>query len=66
MSYSYNLLFICRTAVKAVVERLGHSAFYTTARSLFEQDRPLFALLTALEVFMKSIHIDTLPPRFCS
>ncbi|KAK3735811.1 hypothetical protein QZH41_019912, partial [Actinostola sp. cb2023] len=39
-----------RTAVKAVVERLGHSAFYTTARSLFEQDRPLFALLTALEV----------------
>lgn len=39
-----------RTAVKAVVERLTQSSFYTTARALFERDRLLFALLCALEV----------------
>ena len=39
-----------RTAVKAVVERLGQNAFYSTARALFERDRQLFALLSALEV----------------
>lgn len=39
-----------RTAVKAVVERLTQSAFYTAARALFERDRPLFSLLCAIEV----------------
>lgn len=39
-----------RTAVKAVVERLTQSAFYTSARALFERDRPLFSLLCAVEV----------------
>ncbi|XP_048577711.1 dynein axonemal heavy chain 8 isoform X3 [Nematostella vectensis] len=47
-----------RTAVKAVVERLGQSAFYSTARSLFEQDRPLFAILTALEVEDSANHLS--------
>lgn len=42
--------FSFRTAVKAVVERLTQSAFYTSARALFERDRPLFSLLCALEV----------------
>ncbi|XP_068697910.1 dynein axonemal heavy chain 8-like [Montipora foliosa] len=39
-----------RSAVKAVVERLTQSSFYTTARALFERDRLPFALLCALEV----------------
>jgi len=39
-----------RSAVKAVVERMTQSAFYTSARALFERDRPLFSLLCALEV----------------
>ena len=43
-------LFFCRTAVKAVVERLTQNAFYTSARALFERDRSLFAVLCALEV----------------
>ena len=42
--------FSFRTAVKAVVERLTQSAFYTAARALFERDRPLFSLLCAIEV----------------
>ena len=42
--------FSFRTAVKAVVERLGQSAFYSVARGLFERDRALFAVLNALEV----------------
>ena len=36
--------------MKAVVERLTQSAFYSSARALFERDRPLFSLLCALEV----------------
>lgn len=43
-------LFTFRSAVKAVVERMTQSAFYTSARALFERDRPLFSLLCALEV----------------
>lgn len=50
LSYIVLSFFSFRTAVKAVVERLTQSAFYTSARALFERDRPLFSLLCALEV----------------
>ena len=53
-SLLYLVLF--RSAVKAVVERLTQSSFYTTARALFERDRLPFALLCALEVrYFKAI-----------
>lgn len=39
-----------RTAVKAVAERVGQSAFFFAAQGFLEKDRTLFALLTAIEV----------------
>ena len=36
------------------MERLTQSAFYTTARALFERDRALFSLLCAIEVTRSS------------
>ena len=39
-----------RASVKAVVERLTHSAYLTTARSLLEKDKTIYTLLLAIEV----------------
>ena len=39
-----------RASVRAVLERLTHTAFTATARSLMERDRTLYQLLLALEV----------------
>lgn len=39
-----------RSAVKVLIDKLTHSAYTTTARSLQERDRPLYALLLAIEV----------------
>ncbi|XP_028415382.1 dynein heavy chain 8, axonemal-like isoform X2 [Dendronephthya gigantea] len=39
-----------RTAVKAVAERVGQSAFFFAAQGFMEKDRTLFALLSAIEV----------------
>ena len=39
-----------RTAVKAVAERVGQSAFFFAAQGFREKDRTLFALLSAIEV----------------
>lgn len=42
--------FVCRSAVKAVLEKVTTFAFHYTARGLFEKDRFIFALLLAVEV----------------
>ncbi|XP_053397319.1 dynein axonemal heavy chain 5-like isoform X6 [Mercenaria mercenaria] len=39
-----------RSAIKAVLEKVTSSAYYYTARGLFERDRFIFALLLAIEV----------------
>ena len=43
-------VFIYRSAVKAVLEKVTTSAFHYTARGLVERDRFIFALLLAIEV----------------
>lgn len=45
-----SLFFNLRTAVKAVAERVGQSAFFFAAQGFMEKDRTLFALLSAIEV----------------
>ena len=61
---AYTLLSL-RTAVKAVVERLTQSSFYTSARALFERDRSLFALLCALEVNTLLLNVSLLVFLLC-
>eukprot|EP00794_Sanderia_malayensis_P000407 gene407-1042_t len=39
-----------RNAVSSVVEKVQFSTFISKARGLFEEDRPIFALLVALEI----------------
>ena len=39
-----------RNAVSAVVEKVQYNAFVTRSRGLFEEDRPIFTLLVALEI----------------
>ena len=46
--------FFHRTAVKAVAERVGQSAFFFAAQGFIERDRTLFALLSAIEVRYKT------------
>jgi hypothetical protein len=38
-----------RTAVSAVADRLVAHSFHMMSKTLFEEDRPIFAILAALE-----------------
>ena len=46
-----NVFSFNRTAVKAVAERVGQSAFFFAVQGFLEKDRKLFALLSAIEVY---------------
>ena len=43
-----------RSAVKALIDKLTHSAFSATVRCLFERDRLVYSLLLAIEVSASS------------
>ncbi|KAK6187606.1 hypothetical protein SNE40_005595 [Patella caerulea] len=46
-----------RSAVKAVIEKITNSAFFTTARGLLERDRQIYALLLAIEIEESHGHV---------
>ena len=39
-----------RTAVSAVADRMIAHSYHMMSKTLFEEDRPLFAILSAIEV----------------
>ncbi|ESO89151.1 hypothetical protein LOTGIDRAFT_229063 [Lottia gigantea] len=46
-----------RSAIKAVIEKITSSSFFSTARGLLEKDRQIYALLLAIEVEESHGHV---------
>ena len=61
-----------RSAVKALIDKLTHSAFSATVRSVFERDRLVYSLLLAIEVRLTAdscwicLHIHKTQTQACA